>query len=62
MCDIKVEETKPGHLDVTCKNTGKPITVSNKYGMFCEDKCDLEEAKQAANTISKMFGLNLDDL
>ena len=51
MCDIKQIATKINGPDVdediclTCVKTGKDITVSNKYGMFCEDLCDLKECK-----------------
>jgi len=49
MCNIDTD-SKPAtgggiNISVTCKTSGKPINVSNEYGMFCEDMCDLEEAK-----------------
>jgi len=34
-------------LTMSCKFCGKPITVSNKYGMFCEDLCNMGAEKQA---------------
>jgi len=43
-------------MNVLCSRCGKPITVSNKYGMFCEDLCGLEESKRAGREISKAFG------
>lgn len=37
---------KNGNASATC-DCGKPITVTNKYGMFCEDMCGLKESKEA---------------
>lgn len=36
---IKKTENPDGtyNLDITCDICGKPITITNKYGMFCED-------------------------
>lgn len=42
-------------VEITCDKCGKPITVSNKYGMFCEDLCDLEESKKAKKTVDKLL-------
>jgi len=59
MCDIKRAHTAaPGggeNLSMTCEKTGKPINVSNKYGMFCEDLCDLQENKDAMKKLQSMF-------
>ncbi len=44
MCEIVCKNTANG-VDVTCSISGKPITISNEYGMFCEDMCQLEECK-----------------
>lgn len=48
MCDIKVFETasNSGDLDSVCLTSGKQITETCKYGMFCEDFCDLDKAKE----------------
>lgn len=51
---IDVKETKPGHFDINCE-CGKPITKSNKYGMFCEDFCNLEESKIAAKKLAEIL-------
>ena len=59
MCEIKQKETaaKGGgyNLELTCKKTGKPINVSNDYGMFCEDLCDLQESKDALKKLQRWF-------
>jgi uncharacterized protein with PIN domain len=52
MCQIlkqSVPTKKKGRIDakVTCAKTGKPIVITNQYGMYCEDKCGLEQDKQA---------------
>lgn len=33
------------NLEVPCPICGKPITHSNKYGMFCDKECGLADAK-----------------
>ena len=43
-------------IDVSCSKCGKPITEANKYGMYCEDFCGLNEDKEAAKCLRKMFG------
>jgi hypothetical protein len=58
MCEIVVTEKgtpEAREIDIRCKKTGKYITVTNKYGMFCEDMCDLAEAKKADAEIDKML-------
>jgi hypothetical protein len=40
---------------IVCEKTRKPITVTNKYGMFCEDMCDLKECKEADKKIEKFL-------
>ena len=58
MCEIvqKKKKVKGGFdLSLTCKQTGKPISVSNKWGMFCEDMCDLEENKISEKNSMKVM-------
>ena len=57
-----------GNVTVTCDDCGKPIVSSNEYGMFCEDKCRLEESKKAKAKIEEfigkfcnLLGIDLDD-
>ena len=43
-----VKETAPGHLSITCDQSGKEYTRSNKLGMFCDAKpciCEQESKK-----------------
>ncbi len=40
---------------ITCKFCGKPITVSNKYGMFCEDLCSMDAEKQAYTELKNLL-------
>jgi endogenous inhibitor of DNA gyrase (YacG/DUF329 family) len=55
---VKVKETKLKgggvNLDITCPECGKPITVSNKYGMFCKDRCMEAQAKKEYKEIDKL--------
>ena len=43
-----ISENADGTIDigVNC-SCGKPIVQSNKYGMYCEDKCGEKEDKEA---------------
>ena len=54
MCKIN-QEFNNGNLNLTCKTSNKPISVTNKWGMFCEDLCNLEECKQAEKEINKIM-------
>jgi len=53
----KQADVLEGQVDilVKCKVCGKPITVSNKYGMFCEDLCNMEEEKRAYTTLRTLL-------
>jgi len=50
-------ETKPGELDAVCDDCGKPLTVSNEFGLFCEDQCGLEESRHAKNKLKEIIDL-----
>ena len=60
MCGIKYNKVPlpTGGYDATatCRHSGKPITISNKYGMFCVDKCDLQENKDAMKQLQSIVG------
>ena len=43
-------------VSVSCKICGKPIIKSNKFGMYCENMCGLEDDKKAYNKIKSIFG------
>lgn len=57
MCEVKAN-SKPSNtgsgvdIGVVCEISGKPITVTNKYGMFCVDMCDFDEAKEAHDLLT----------
>jgi hypothetical protein len=59
MCEIvQRKQYRPdGRFDLflTCKKTGKPIDVTNEFGMFCKDLCDLEANKLAKEHAMKMI-------
>jgi hypothetical protein len=66
MCDIlqKARKHKDGAFDLflTCKKTGKPINVTNQWGMFCEDLCDLEACKDAERVGMELIRAMMPDL
>jgi hypothetical protein len=50
---IKVTESKPGHIDIGCEISRRPLTRANEYGMFCDAtvcKCE-QESKININNI-----------
>ena len=47
--------------DAVCGISGKPITIANAYGKFCEDECDLQDAINKAATYKALL-LGLDYL
>ena len=40
---------------VYCDDCGKPLTVVNKNGMFCEDLCGYEESKKAGEQLDVLI-------
>jgi hypothetical protein len=61
MCRINVS----GHTNImlTCESSGKPINITRREGMFCEDLCELDECKNGITetenlikALGKMFG------
>lgn len=53
---IDSKPAKNGGVDLTIAcDCGKLITKANKYGMFCEDFCGLEEAKKADKQLNKLL-------
>lgn len=58
---IKVTETKPGHIALTCKTSGKPLTRTSQFGMFCSDpdcKCERDSMTHFGDLalLVRMFG------
>lgn len=64
MCDVRVFETGPnsGDLDTVCLTSGKQITETGKYGMFCEDFCDLDKAKELMDNLDSFLSSFLGDM
>ena len=53
---VESKQNKNGTFAVTIKcSCGKPIIESNYYGMFCEDKCHLKEAKKLKKKFDMLF-------
>ena len=53
---VDVKAVKGGQVDITIRCAcGKPIVVSNEFGMVCEDRCREQEAKRAKVKIDKMM-------
>ena len=53
-----------GDFSITCDICGKPITHTDKYGMWCEDKCGREEAKKKNSMFSylgQLFGVDFSE-
>ena len=46
---------EPIEITIKCQKCGKPIVHSNKYGMFCEDWCELEESKKSSKFLEKLI-------
>lgn len=45
---IRVEETSPGCISITCERSGLPLTRTNEHGMFCDAKpCQCETDSKA---------------
>ena len=69
MCDIATIKTEHGNgtcsIDFSnCSKSGKPMTVTNELGMWCEDMCDYEETKKKMDSlmglITSIFGEDFD--
>lgn len=61
MCEITTALDSAGEMDVVCDISGKPINISNDYGNFCEDECDLQDAINKAATYQALL-LGIGDL
>jgi hypothetical protein len=58
---IKVKETAPGCIDISCEVSGRPLTRTTQDGMFCDAKecqCEIESkmVAQDLRAMIKMFG------
>jgi len=55
MCDVDVQEISEGNFDITCLTSGKPITISDEFGMWCEDKCNYQESIDATEELKNLL-------
>ena len=59
MCEFKAIPSAAGggkiNIDCVCEISGKPITESNKYGMYCEDFCGKNDDAAAGKMLDKMM-------
>ncbi len=53
MCEATTVQLAPGVFDLICVKSGKPITITDDLGMFCEDYCDYEYARRLAELLEK---------
>ena len=51
MCDSIQKPDGPDGVLILCKTTGKPITITNELGMFCEDECGKAECEKARDLV-----------
>lgn len=47
-----MEEEKKIVMKCEC---GKPITIVNKYGMFCEDKCGYKMSREISDGFDRLM-------
>lgn len=55
MCEVVSYKIKDD-VYCFCKTTGKKIDISNEFGMYCEDECNLENDKHLYHTLTEAFG------
>lgn len=52
---MKIVETNPGHLEITCDISQRPFVRSNENGMFCDAKiCVCEQ--QSVQVSEELWG------
>jgi hypothetical protein len=47
MCDLQQKSDGNGGITITCKTTGKPVSITNDLGMYCEEECGKAECIKA---------------
>ena len=61
MCQPTTNTRRIGtnHFDtfIHCTLSGKPIVMSNEYGMFCADMCELDKCKKAHKTTKELCSI-----
>ncbi len=50
-----IKNDNKGNYTHTCNICGKPITHSNKDGMFCDDECENTNANKIAGVAFESF-------
>lgn len=48
---IDISEDRPGHITLTCRESGRPLSRSNDYGMFCDAEvctCEVKSMEMSA--------------
>lgn len=53
---------KPVHVSTACQVCGEPITVANKYGMFCKNLCNMQRSVDAEESVKRIFNTVFDAL
>lgn len=62
MCDVDAQETTLGNINIVCKISGKPITIADQNGMWCEDKCDYEQSTKCLDDLRDLMHGVVNDL
>jgi len=54
---VNMTKSKDGTLNasVTCDRCGEPLTVVNRHGMFCKNRCFEEESIAAESKIEELM-------
>ena len=56
--NINIDEISPGHITLTCKESGSPLTRSNSLGMFCD--AEICVCEQRSLEMSERLGIGRD--
>jgi len=55
---IKTEDVSPGHVMITCEQSGRPFTRTTEQGMFCDAaECVCEQQSREAESSSEFAQL-----
>lgn len=50
------KKSKKGYtVHIGCRTCNKPLVYVDKYGMFCEDKCNRAESIKIGKAVEKLF-------
>jgi len=56
MCESIQKWVSDDEVNIVCKTTGKPLTITNELGMFCEDECGKAECEKARDLGEALIG------